>query len=1123
MNIKRILTVLALLAVIAPAGAASAPPPQGRALVADAGDSAFLAEGMAHGLSGMAWGGRAPYRFSWSGPGGTARFTDAAAASTAFDTRGLKSGDYMLSLSVRDAAGRSARDSVKIRVFETKPRTILEESDTPPFGLPDEMILGHGADSPDGQTREYPFSLPAGLLRLDLNLEWDTYVGALGVYGVNDYDLYVEGPDASYADIVSGATGSHPEKISIDKPKAGRYKAIVSAFLSVADEFRLTVGVVDQPGTSPLPEIQIPPVIRFATGAPQTLSAKAPKGGAVSWDLNFDGVFETAGASVAASFPRGTHLATVKVVKNGFEIRRTVGVTVLRAGEIAQNTTPFVIVGIGDSGINPYHDEFSAASYPDPEVLRITEGFSKHPSAYIPGYPAGTPALPVTLGKGYLPEEDKNLWTREAIQFQKLYWIPGTKIVGAIDWTDSSGSNANADTRPILDDDGHGTESSSVSVGNRYGNCPACLLVFAEGLQGDDYLVTQSWIDFVSMSVGSLGNVGFGIFDAEPSRVAAERGQTVLFAAGNGFGNAFDAPMSTYTSATAGPDWHVIVGAARTDNRRPINGDAAPVDISSWGDGTIPAACKEGTVSMCNFGGTSAATPLTAGVFGQVLREVRRAIGDTGAGQRPGQVVAQGVAISKSPYLRDGKLTRAELWDIVLHTAEPFGEEGVPVPPYTHTWPGPRSTDFLMGGYGLATPESAEHAIDVALGRAPIPHRPVEDTFFAYDKQVRTAMWGEWDSDEDSVANPGDLAGAVSVPQQAIDPDAISSLTGGAPAELPEGASIDYYLHHRGGCPELAPPADPAGLFPSAGYTFMDRENSDGDDEPCPNTRLTTVAAYFRPVGIWAAAAPVGRFLPAGSGVDASVFLTMDHPMALVASSQLLAGKRIVGSGASQVTPVVDVMAARCRAGLPGCWTEVKIRFVTDRPIGAHERLTFQVGLRSSEGTYFGYEGDHASKVSITPAVGASASDLVAVIDSPADAASLTSSTVTLRGTATFGDVESESLRKVEVSIDDPLFGAPIAATLGEPREDGTVPWSAAVSLPGGAHTVFARALQDRRASERDSVRLTVGAQVLGIGKAPLPATGIGGPLAGILPVLLACAGALALRRRDNGGRISAP
>mgnify|MGYP000474588818 CR=1 FL=1 len=47
------------------------------------------------------------------------------------------------------------------------------------------------------------------------------------------------------------------------------------------------------------------------------------------------------------------------------------------------------------------------------------------------------------------------------------------------------------------------------------------------------------------------------------TRAAAERGQTILFAAGNGVGNAFDVPVSTYGSDQTGPDWKSAVGAIR--------------------------------------------------------------------------------------------------------------------------------------------------------------------------------------------------------------------------------------------------------------------------------------------------------------------------------------------------------------------------------------------------------------------------------------------------------------------------------------------------------------------------------------------------------------------------------
>ncbi len=1117
----RRLAALALVLALPLLGlSAAAGRPAASTLVADAGDSAFVVAGEAVDLGGMAWGGRAPYRYSWSYRGAADRFTHPGEASTSFKTDGLAVGDHMVSLAVTDASGATSRDTVKLRIYRFESRAILSETGTVDFGVPDELLFDPSEDSPDGQTTEYPFKLPAGIRALELELEWTTYAGDPGVYGVNDLDLHVDGPDPAYIQNSGGASAGMPERLRIERPKPGSYRAIVASFVSAPDDFELKVSVVPDP-VSPVPEIDAPASLRLPVTGGQRLTARAPAGSSLAWDLDFDGVYERSGGSVSAGYRKGTHLATVKAVRDGFEMRKTIAVHVIDPGEEAANTSPFVIIGVGDSGINAYHDEFSAVSYPDPEVLRITENFTRHPSEYIAGYPKDVPAIRITLGKGYLPKEDEKLWTRDAIVFQKQYWIPGTKIVGAIDWTDSSGSNAASDSRPILDDDGHGTGSSSVSAGNRFGNCPACLLAFAEGLQGDEWLVTQSWIDIVSMSVGTQGNVGFGIADSEHTRIAAERGQSVLFAAGNGFGNAFDVPMSTYTSGSAGPDWHVVVGAARTDNRRPVIGDANPVDISSWGDGTIPSACISGTVSMCNFGGTSAATPLTAGVFGQVLREIRRAIGDTDAGQRPGQVVASGRPVPASTVLRDGRLTRAELWDVVLHTAEPFGTGGAPVPPYVHTWPGPESEDYLFGGYGLATPQSAEHAIAVALGRAPKPSRETEDAFFELDREVRQTLWGPW-----SEGSGAQGTGGADYPARALEDltftdvmtfaEALDVMAHVARASTPAPPAASgvaaqagptqptYFLHHAGGCAAIDPPAGPD-LEPHDGYTYMDGVDREGDDEPCPNSRATTVAAYYRPVGIWGAPGPVGVDLPAGTKVDATIYVTMDHPMLLEATGFLLAGKRIVGRGVSAPVTVVDVAAAKCAVDVESCWTEVPVSFKTDRPVGSWEILTFQVALRSSENTFFGYEGDHASRVVLTPATGSGAAGLAATITSLADGARVAPSALTVSGTARFSDVESESFRGVEMSIDDPTFSAPIAATSAKDYTS----WTVSIPIPAGQHTLYVRARQDRRSSEVDAVAVFAGVSVQGT----LPTTGVGST-AGLGLLLSAGAAALAVRRR---------
>lgn len=1130
---RRLLAFVMVCAAIASiSGGAASPAPKGKPLIADAGDSALLVADEPHLLGGMAWGGHAPYKYSWSYQGSASRFTRPTDPNSLFRTDGLKQGDHVLTLTVRDAAGSTARDSVRIRAIPiTK---VLDVKDSALVGLDDEDLGQSGAI--DGQTKEYPFTIPAGVRRLDLKLSWTTYQSdPIGFTGVNDFDLYVEGPDPAYAENTGGAGGAMPERLGIDHPKPGAYKAIVAPFLSVPDDFQLVVTMIKEPGVNPIPQLDVPSIYRFAAGNAQSLQAKV-QGPAIArsgWDADFDGRYETLGTKLKTAYGRGSHLATFKVItKAGFEVRKTVAVTIADADAIAANTSPFVVVGVGDTGINPYHEEFSADTYPDPEILRITRNFTRPPWEYIPGYPKGTSAIPITLGKGYLPEEDKELWVRDKIGFQRLYWIPGTKIIGAVDWSDTAPVNGAADEAPILDGDGHGTASASTAVGNRFGNCPACLLVMGEGTNSDEYLVTQSWIDIVSMSVGTVGNVGYAgpvqdaLFPAD--KTPAERGQTVVYAAGNGFAGAFDVPMLTYTSSSAGPDWNVVVGAARTDNRRPVFGDANPVDISSWGDGTIPAACVTGVGTMCNHSGTSSATPLTSGVIGQVLREIRRALGDTEAGQRKNQVVAKGKPIQASEFLRDGILTRAELWDIVFHTAEPFGPAQVPVPPHSFTWPGPESTDYIFGGYGLATPESALHAVDVALGKAPIPQRPTEDAFFELDAQLRDMFWGTWDSGTPSgsaSSSAGSMFAGVTAAQLSV-PDGLISVMHDRAVQQAEFTFqvtakpvVPYWLHHTGGCPEFQLPADPTGKVnpEDTGNAFMSRTDTEGDDEPCPNARATTMAAWERPVGIWASDTPVGKYLPAGSKVDATIYVTMEHPMLLEITGFLLAGGRTVGQGASPITPVIDVAAARCRVAIDDCWAEVPISFETTRPVAAHEILTFQAALRTSENTYFGYEGNHASRVLVSPAEGAATADLLAVISSIKDRANLKAGTTTVSGTALFGAFGSESLRKVELSVDDASFTSPVAAT----SSDRYAHWTATFDLPAGQHTVYVRAVQDRRTSEADAVRVFAAGSIVLPAKQSrpgLPATGV--PGTGSLGIaLLAGAGLAALgigRRRTR-------
>lgn len=1069
------------------------------ALVADAGDSPFVAAGEQATLVGMAFGGTAPYTFAWSTPVG--QIVEGGDSATALlDTAGVASGTHTVSFTVSDAAGASATDTVKVVVTEVRTVTLLDETRSDPTP----GVLSNGAPG----TQDFGFAVAAGTRRIEVTATW--------AVPTNDYDLALLDPSGAQRDIDGAAPGVTSESVSFSSPDAGTWTAELQKFLTVADQVHVVAtGTVTD--ADPRPAVDAGGPYRFAIGADQPLDGTVTGGTApvaTAWDLDGDGRFETSGTDVGAALDVGRHLVTLKATDgNGLERRQTTSVLVGEADRLAAETSPITVIGIADTGINPYHLEFSAATYPDPDVLALTDNFTRHPSEYIDGYPADAPAIDITHGQGYFPAQDVPVWTPENIVEGRLYWIPGTKIVGAWDAGDAAGLqeatvDGNLDSHPILDDNGHGTGSASVSTGNRYGYCPTCLLMVVESLD-ETVAAAMDWVDISSHSFGYVGGAPLGpLFgpNAE-TKAAVERGQTVLFAAGNGVGNAFDVPVSTYASDQTGNDWTITVGALRRDNQRAVVGDGIPVHISAWGDGNLPSACRTGTVGQCAFGGTSAATPYTAGVFGTVLSEVRDAIGDTQPGQKDrqtlddgttqGQIVAQGFPIEESAYLADGLLTRGELREAVLKSAYPLTGEASPYP-YPLTAPYNDTTNVLMEGYGAATPEGARRAVDVLLGRSLLPDRSYEDEFFALDATVRDFLYGSYDRDGDGDADPagtaetdaaleslGLTAGALATVDGALTAlGKVADVRGAAAAvDLPLDAAagtneIVYHLHRR----VAAEPTEPTPVCDAEkNEQYMDRSDTSGDLEPCFENRVTTVIAPYRPVGIFPSSDTLDAPLPAGSLVTADVYLAGESPALVRPTGVLMATDREIGEAPGTFQPVLGTGpgGALCATVGEACWTRFTIQLRTTRPAFAGEQLTFQVGLFGTRSWAFGHEGAHASKVTIVPAaVPATGFEFGADIDSPADGEVVEGgTTVVAGGSYAFPDQGTDPTgagdhpvdRRVEVSLDDASFGSPTEATL-----DGGS-WSAPLGrVADGDHTLYVRARMGTTTSEVESVAFTV-------------------------------------------------
>ena len=421
------------------------------------------------------------------------------------------------------------------------------------------------------------------------------------------------------------------------------------------------------------------------------------------------------------------------------------------AGKKAQ---PTAVIALVDTGINPYHRVFRDDS---PLAYR-------HPSTYIPGFPKEAEALHLSFNESTYREavlKDCELW--KSVDIGKVYWFPGTKIIGGITF-ESPNSIDCASSGRILDVLGHGTMVASRAAGNGYGACPDCRIVAIQGLaQGVRWAAENAdWIDVQSNSWGPIvplwapSGQEETIFYDTPDFVrlveSSARKHLSFWATGNGAGTRLGLlghptvldPRMTPSIVMAGghdsgyinlwPDFppHVVADSC-----------------NSW-------AAYHDKIEESNHdvgGGTSAASPYAAGSAAQILIEARRLLGDEDTGVERG-IAAHGAPTTKGP-LADGSLKLEEWKNVLFKTAtpRPKGErtdgsvcgavEGLVL--YSSTpvrWQDvPEGyPEYLHIGYGATDSVSRDLAYDVLAGRKPLPDRTETDEFFEKDAIARNAL-----------------------------------------------------------------------------------------------------------------------------------------------------------------------------------------------------------------------------------------------------------------------------------------------------------------------------------------------------------------------------------------------
>ena len=442
------------------------------------------------------------------------------------------------------------------------------------------------------------------------------------------------------------------------------------------------------------------------------------------------------------------------------------------------------VVATIDFNFVPYHWDFLASKMPQALDKNTSNDLplDRPPHEWLPGFPTPGKAFKsynrfdLTLDEKNpdtpligLDGQDKAEWDKvkkSTYDDVNYYWMPGTKVIGAVEFGPGKlhGTSQN-----------HGMGVTSVSVGNIHGTCPECLLVFINLDNGNTadairWAMDQPWIDVISNSYGrGIAKVynGPGL---EESKVASERGQSVVFSAGNGVENAFTVTNSTYASAEKGPDWMITVGAVSPGADNPYGpaigsehssfvGAGKPVDVAGLGL-SYPSAYRADTVSgtgTSGFSGTSNAAPTIAGTYARALYLARLEL------DGPSRIQKNGVIATGAPYqcgsarpnceLKDGRLTAVELRNRLfkgaIHTAGGTTTfVGGNVPPVGEE-------EFMSEGHGTYFARETQKDKDwlkefaritgPLFGTAKELKRPAgEEDWMIVDSFCRQEIWGAW-------------------------------------------------------------------------------------------------------------------------------------------------------------------------------------------------------------------------------------------------------------------------------------------------------------------------------------------------------------------------------------------
>jgi len=434
------------------------------------------------------------------------------------------------------------------------------------------------------------------------------------------------------------------------------------------DEFALTVDLpADVLSTYPDLKIRVSITAEFDSGGDYDLYVNDAGGTEVASSATASGAESTEFAAVAGTSEYTVVILPYTVFLNSYA--GTVELIGLNAGGGGEGGTagpgtgypaslpltdvPRVVVSVIDSGVNPYHafyyagsPIYPAGSEPSAVSLPLLQDFAIGPECSLELTRTGD------FAADYQADIDRGLWEQAAAC--DMVWFVGTNVLA---------KSFGAGSRLFLPDSESDTHGVGTSAAVLFAN-PEAVLVFVEGISdaSETFAMTHPAIDFVSTSYGAIGSI--------PSTDHLTDSFVGTYDWGKlHFGACDNSPSPAIQDSTCGPWWSVgIAGFEETQDNEP--GDSSngrqivsgtfPDFIADFTQ-TLPycAECEDGYDD--GVGGTSFATPRSAGTASKILLEARRTLSYLGGAYigngRP--LMAAGIVDGEPVTITNWELRRA--------------------------------------------------------------------------------------------------------------------------------------------------------------------------------------------------------------------------------------------------------------------------------------------------------------------------------------------------------------------------------------------------------------------------------------------------------------------------------